>query len=115
MNRSELKKLAKEEEAHKIQFIIGEICWKIENMVGEIKSWEKVLTNESYVGIHVQNKKTHLRQLLHQKTLFTEALTEFIQTGEISEQYEVVRTSEKLNYNNQTETLEQMLEDCLKA
>lgn len=114
MNETELKqKLAKEEEARKMQFIIREICWQKNNVVGEIKSWKKIRTREDYIDIHIQNKKIHLKQLLHQKIMFTEALSASMQTGEIAKPYEIVRKSEKLRPGLAIETLERMLNNCL--
>lgn len=117
MNRAALKALAeqqKQEEAKGIQFILGEICYKIEQVTAEIKRWKSVEANGSWVELHIQNKKSYLYQLIRQKIMFTEGLTTFIESGIILEPYEIVKNSEKLCKAKEIEFIENLIEILLR-
>lgn len=93
MNQEALKscEAVNEEEARKIQFLIGGMCIKIEQMRAEIKMWQNTETQASWIDFWIQSKRTQLTELYKQKIIFTKSLAHYLQYGKILEPYEIMR------------------------
>lgn len=115
MNRRQLRAIVEqqknEEIARRIQFIIGELCYKIENTRTEIRRWSQGDTRSGWIQIHIQNKKQHLKQLFKQKMMYLEGLDTYMKTGEIKQTYEIYAEVEE----KQKESLEVTLAEKVIA
>lgn len=103
-----------QEIARCMQFILGEICCKINNTKVEIKQWlETELKEEEWIDAHIRYKKAYLGELLKQQIYYMEVLNTYMRTGEILHTYEIFRRSEKLRDENFENKLDQMVERCI--